>query len=530
LWHLPGQECAVSGITWATTRRAEPPAVLPASQCATIARTAFRTDSRLFGIQEADRFRHLYIVGKAGTGKSTLIRNMVIQDIRRGYGLALLDPHGDLYEDLLDCIPAERLKDVVLLDPGDQDYPVSLNVLELPDPNQKAQVASALVDILKRSFEHSWGPRLEYILRNCILTLLEVPNSTIMGIPRLLSDEGYRAWVVAKVQDPVMCFFWRREFAGMLTNPRLVTEAISPVQNKVGQFLSAPLLRHILAQPKSTIDIPDIMETAKILLVNLAKGRIGEDSSALLGAMILSSFHFAAMRRVAQPETERKPFFLYADEFQSFATSTFASILSEARKYRLGLILAHQYISQLPEDVRDAIFGNVGSLVAFTVGPDDARFLAREFEPALTAEDLMNLDRYYMAVRLMVDGTATPAFSAVGLPPVEERTGLREKAIAASRARYAREVAVVEAKIKTWSERMYRVSRQVGEHHHQGGPRARLPRFPLVRADPESGGAPATDQIVERGECRDSSSQVVNQNRLRPPAFSVARSKLDNLR
>lgn len=498
LWHLPGNDCSIAGITWAYTRQAEPPAGLPADRCTLLGRTAFRADSRPFGLLETDRFRHLYVVGKAGGGKSTVLKNMVIQDMRHGHGLALLDPHGDLYDDLLDYIPPDRIKDVVLLDPGDQDYPASLNPLELPDLTQKAQVASALVDILKRSFEHSWGPRLEYILRNCILTLLEVPNSTMMGIPRLLSDDSYRAWVVAKVQDPVMRFFWQREFAGMLTNPRLVTEAISPVQNKVGQFLAAPLLRHILAQPKSTINMQDIMDTSKILLVNLAKGRIGEDSSSLLGAMIVSSIHFAAMRRVSQAQHERKPFFLYADEFQSFATSTFAGILSESRKYRLGLILAHQYLTQLPDAVRDAVFGNVGSLLAFTIGPDDARFLEREFAPGFSAQDLMNLERYHMAMRLMVNGSVTQSFSAVGFQPSEGKTGLRDRAIAASRSQYARDVAVVEKKIRVWSERIYSAPRGVQAGSLEpGGPREDEPRFSLIADATEH---PATDQMDDKGE------------------------------
>lgn len=499
LWRLPDRDCMVAGITWASVRRAEPPALLPTTGCTFLGRTAFRADERDFGLLENDRFRHLYLVGKAGAGKSTLLKNMIIQDMRQGRGLALLDPHGDLYDELLDYIPPDRVKDVVLLDPGDQEHPVSLNVLELPDPSQKAQVASALVDILKRSFEHSWGPRLEYILRNCILTLLEVPNSTIMGIPRLLSDDGYRSWAIAQINDPVMRFFWQKEFAGMLANPRLVTEAISPVQNKVGQFLAAPLLRHVLAQPQSTINMQDIMDTSKILLVNLSKGRIGEDSSSLLGAMIISSLHFAALRRVSQPEGQRRPFLLYADEFQSFATSTFASILSEARKYRLGLILAHQYISQLPEDVRAAIFGNVGTLVSFTVGPDDARFLERQYAPALSAEDLMNLDRYHMAVRLLVEGTVTPGFTAAGLPPLDGKTDQRDRTIAASRARYARDIAVVEKKIRTWTERVYHAPRSEGFATATSGRlREEYPRLALVAEDGDD--IPATDQIGDKGE------------------------------
>jgi len=491
LWHLPGRDTHVPGITWAPARRAEPPLALPTDDCTLLARSDFRGDERIFGLRPDDRFRHLYVVGKAGTGKSTLLKTLIVQDMRQGHGLAVLDPHGDLYEELLDLIPLERIKDVVLLDPGDQDYPVSLNVLELPDPSQRSQVASALVDILKRSFEHSWGPRLEYILRNCILTLLEVPHATIMGIPRLLADEGYRAWTVAQIQDPVLRFFWEREFAAMLTNPRLVTEAISPVQNKVGQFLSSPLLRRILAQPRSTIRGQDILEGSQILLVNLSKGRIGEDSSSLLGAMIVANLHFATMRRVSQPQGERRPFFLYADEFQSFATSTFASILSEARKYRLGLVLAHQYTSQLPEGIRDAIFGNVGTLLSFAVGPDDARFLASQFAPALSAEDLLNLDRYHLAVRLLVDGTATPGFTAVGLPPVEERTGSRERAIAASRARYARQAAVVDQRIRTWSERVYRP-----------------PRWPARQAQRSAAEAPARLALLDEGEATESEDAV----------------------
>ena len=465
---------------------------------------------------EHDRFRHLYMVGKAGTGKSTLLKNLIIQDIRQGHGLAVLDPHGDLYDELLDFIPPNRIKDVVLLDPGDQEYPVSLNPLELPDPTQRAQVASALVDILKRSFENSWGPRLEYILRTCILTLLEVPNSTIMGIPRLLSDDGYRAWVVEQVQDPVLRAFWLREYAAMLTNPRLVTEAISPVQNKVGQFLSAPLLRHVLAQPKSTINIQEIMDSGKILLVNLSKGRIGEDSSSLLGAMIISSLHFAAMRRVALPEAERRPFFVYADEFQSFATSTFAGILSEARKYRLGLILAHQYIAQLPEGVRDAVFGNVGTLISFTVGTDDARYLAREFAPALTAEDLANMERYQMAMRLMVNGTVTPAFTAAGFPPVGDKTGSREKVIDCVTGA----LRPPGSSGRGEDPHLERACLSCPSPAHcsatsssTGGPREALPRFSLLDAGedapddaPEAESevaavpAPATDQMVESGE------------------------------
>jgi hypothetical protein len=303
-------------------------------------------------------------------------------------------------------------------------------------------------------------------LRNCILTLLEVPNSTLLGIPRLLSDDGYRRWLVAQVQDPVLRDFWLREFTQMQTNPRLVTEAISPVQNKVGQFLSTPLVRHLVAQPRSTIDIDQILATNKILLVNLAKGRIGEDNASLLGAMLTARIQFAAMSRVALPMAERHLFTLYADEFQNFATSTFATLLSESRKYGLALVLAHQYTAQLPDDVREAVFGNVGTLLAFSVGPSDARFLAREFGPVYEEKDLIEQASHHLAIKLMIRGSASRPFSAVGLPPVLAATSGRDQVIASSRSQYTRPVAVVQERIKTWSERVYRGFRQEAERQH----------------------------------------------------------------
>jgi len=463
IFHLPSAAVTAPGILWSRSKEAEPPAGLPREQADLFAQTRFRGQAVSFGIYPDDRLRHVYIVGKSGSGKSTAMKHLIIADMMTGRGCAVLDPHGDLYGDVLDLVPKQRVPDVVLLDPSDQDYPASLNVLEVKDPTHKTLVASALVDIFKRYFAYSWGPRLEYILRNCILTLLEVPNSTLLGIPRLLSDDGYRRWMVAQVQDPVLRDFWLREFAQMQTNPRLVTEAISPVQNKVGQFLSVPLVRHLVAQPKSTIDIDQILATGKILLVNLAKGKIGEDNAALLGAMLTARIQFAATSRVTLPMTERHLFTLYADEFQNFATSTFATLLSESRKYGLALVLAHQYTAQLPEDVRDAIFGNVGTIVAFAVGQADARVLAREFSPVYEDKDLIDQPGHDLVIKLMIRGAVSRPFSAVSLPPPHDVAGNRAQVIASSHAQYTRPVAVVQERIKTWSERVYRGFRQEAE-------------------------------------------------------------------
>ncbi len=413
-------------------------------------KTNFRGQEHVFGIKRDDRRRHMYVIGKTGMGKTTLLQNMIISDIQNGHGLAVVDPHGDLAEDLLNYIPSSRVNDVVYFNPADMDYPIAFNVMEHVDPRYRHLVASGLIGVFKKIWADSWGPRLEYLLRNAILALLEYPDSTLLGVTRMLVDEDYRKKVVSKISDPVVKAFWTDEFTKY--SKQFMVEAISPIQNKVGQFLSSALVRNIVSQPHSSIDMRDIMDNRKIFIINLSKGRIGEDYSALLGAMLITKIQLAAMGRVDTPESERKDFYLYVDEFQNFATESFAGILSEARKYRLNLIVAHQYIGQLEETVSDAIFGNVGTIITFRVGAADAEVLEKEFEPIFMMNDLVNLAKYDMYLKLMIDGVSGDAFSAASLPPIEvDSKSDPEKIIRVSRERYTKRREEVEDKVARWS-------------------------------------------------------------------------------
>ena len=457
IFHLPNLTVQTPSIAWTGAKKGEPPINLPTTGGTVIGETVFRDVKTQFGIKKSDRRKHIYVIGKTGTGKSTLLKNMIIQDMRAGEGVAVLDPHGQLIDELLDYVPADRVKDVVLFNPADSDYPVSLNMLEMVDPKQRTLMGDTLVDVFKKYFAESWGPRLEYILKNCILTLLEVPNTSLLSIIRLLIDKDYRKYIVGMIKDPQMKSFWNDEFAKMERNERLITEAISPIQNKVGQFLNSELIRNIVGQPRSTIKLDEILNTGKIFFVNLATGRIGANNTALLGAMIISQIQFAAMRRVDIPDNQRRDIFLFADEFQNFATDSFATVLSEARKYRLDLTLAHQYIEQMPETVREAVFGNIGTLIVFTVGPGDARFLEREFTPTFLENDLINLGRYEMDMKLQIDDTQSKSFSAKSLEPLKHPTSsVKESAIKMSRNKYGRPVERIEKMIKKWTETKFR--------------------------------------------------------------------------
>ncbi len=456
IFHLPNLSVETPTIAWTRAKKGEPPLNLPTQSVNYIGKTIFRDQEVQFGIKKADRRKHMYLIGKTGVGKSTLIKNMIIQDMRNGEGVAVLDPHGQLIDELLDFVPENRLDDVVVFNPADSDNPVALNMLELVDPKQRTLMADTLVDVFKKYFANSWGPRLEYILKNCILTLLEVPNTSLLSIIRLLIDKDYRKYIVNLINDPQMKNFWNNEFAKLEQNDRLITEAISPIQNKVGQFLNSELIRNIVGQPNSTIKVDDIINNKKLFFVNLASGRIGANNTSLLGAMIVSQLQFAAMRRVDIPEEQRTDFFLYADEFQNFATESFAVILSEARKYRLDLTITHQYIEQMPLEVKDAIFGNVGTLICFGVGNQDAHFLEREFTPTFLENDFINLGRYEMYLKLQIDDMASKPFSAVSLPPFKDATNLSQRAIAASRGKYSKEVDKVEKLIKKWTETRFR--------------------------------------------------------------------------
>ncbi len=425
--------------------------------------TTFRNREKVFGIKTDDRRRHVYVIGKTGMGKTTLIENMVYADILAGHGVCYVDPHGDTAEKMLEWIPTSRINDVVYFNPADLDFPISFNVLEKVSPEYRHLVSSGLIGVFKKLWADSWGPRLEYILRNAILALLEYPDSTLLGINRLLVDKEYRKKVVVKITDPVVRSFWVDEFPRW--NERVLQEVISPIQNKVGQFLSTSLIRNVVGQVKSSLDLRKIMDDQKILIMNLSKGRIGEDASHLIGAMMITKIQLAAMSRVNIPEAERKDFYLYVDEFQNFTTESFADILSEARKYRLNLIIAHQYIEQLGEVVQPAVFGNVGTLICFRVGAGDAEFLEKEFLPNLTQEDLVNLPKFNVYLKLMIDGVSSEPFSAKGMPPVYSGSeGNEEKVIAVSRERYAKSKEIVEDKIMRWSKSEQQVAHEEKFH------------------------------------------------------------------
>jgi len=413
------------------------------------AETNFRNQRRRFGIKTDDRRRHLYIIGKTGMGKTVLQENMVMSDIMAGHGVCYVDPHGDTAEKLLDYIPSNRINDVVYFNPADMEFPVGFNILETANDNQKHLVASGLMGVFKKIWPDVWSPRMEYILLNCVLALLDYPGATLLGINRLLVDLDYRSRVIAKIRDPIVKTFWVAEFSNW--EVKYQTEAIAPIQNKVGQFLSASIVRNIVSQVKSTIDVRKIMDEGKIFIVNLSKGRIGEENMKLLGGMLISRLSMAAMERVDILENERRDFYLFVDEFQNFANESFASILSEARKYRLSLTVAHQYVEQLTEEVQAAVIGNVGTILAFRVGSTDAEFLEKEFSPTFMVEDLVNLPKFTIYLKLMVDGVATSPFSATTLPPIAQFTGNAQKVIAVSRERYAMPRATIAEKVLRWS-------------------------------------------------------------------------------
>lgn len=466
-------------------------------------RVDFRNSNRLFGIKRRDRRQHLYVVGKTGTGKTAMLNNLIVQDIANGEGVCVVDPHGELVEGLLEKIPEERLQDIVYFNPADTDFHIGFNVLELSDPKYKHLVASGLMGIFTKIWSNVWSARMEYILNNAILALLDTPGTTLLGITRILVDKEYRQKIVDNIKDPVVKAFWVNEFEEWRDQFR--NEAIAPIQNKVGQFLSTSLIRNIVGQSKSTIDIFDIMNTGKIFLVNVSKGRIGEDNSALLGSMLITKMQLAAMERVRVPEDERVDFFLYVDEFQNFATDSFANILSEARKYRLNLILAHQYIGQLVTDVstkvRDAVFGNVGTMISFRVGAADAEFLEKEFEPEFMAQDMVNLPNYHVYLKLLVDGVTSRPFSATTLPPfnLESSPAIAEKIIETSRRIYARPRWAVEEEINRWSGVMAPKEDEIAgrrfEHRHEEKETASrfsdLAKLGIEFQENQKGGSPA---------------------------------------
>lgn len=471
IYHLPSAFVETPSIVWSPAKRSEPPLDLPVDDCTFFAKTTFREGMIKFGIRDSDRFQHVYALGKSGAGKSVLFENMAIQDIRNGKGVIVIDPHGNLVSKLLDHIPDDRVDDVVLFDPSDLDHPLALNPLECTDPHQRNLVASGVVGALKQQFEFSWGPRLEHLLNNTVLTLAAIPNTTFLGITRLLTDKNYQKYMVYTLDDPILRDFWEVEYRDMMSNPRLVTEAVAPIQNKVGRFLASTTLRHILGQPKSTLRLDEIMNEGKILLADLSKGKIGEDNSNLLGSILVARMQFMVMQRVGLREEEMEPVFLYVDEFQNFsAAGAFESILSEARKYNLGLHLTHQYVAQLPDELREAVFGNVGTFITFSLGASDAEAVSTEFSPIFDETDVISLEKYHVYLRLLVDRQSSPPFSAVTLPPIpdEESTGNREKVIQQSREKYGTDVKQIEERIRRWAEKDYSLGLAKAEAARRG--------------------------------------------------------------
>lgn len=416
------------------------------------AETDARSKRIKFGIKDEDRLRHIYSIGKTGMGKSTMLENMAIQDIQNGNGMAFLDPHGKTADLLLDYVPEHRLKDVIYFAPFDIDFPISFNVMEDVGPDRRHLVVSGLMSAFEKIWADAWSARMAYILQNTLAALLEYPDATLLGVNRMYTDKEYRNKVVENVSDPTIKSFWTEEYAKY--TDRYTQEATPAIQNKIGQFTANPLIRNIIGQPGSSFDMRKIMDEKKILIVNLSKGLVGENNANLLGSMLVTKIYLAAMSRSDTSPKEMKNlpnFYLYVDEFQSFANKSFADILSEARKYGLSLNITHQYIEQMPEEVRAAVFGNVGTMITFRVGSFDAEILEKEFAPVFTMEDIVNLGFVQIYLKLMIDGVASQPFSATTLPPIPKpEDSFREAVLKMSRENFANPKTDVEKRIKEW--------------------------------------------------------------------------------
>jgi hypothetical protein len=447
LYHLPNKQLEViPNIAWGKNLLGEPPENLPIVtrdsppevklNTNVYAQTTYKNQPVKYGLKREDRRRHMYIIGKTGTGKSTLLANMAINDLKNNEGLCVIDPHGDLIETLLNYIPAHRINDVIYFDPADPERTVQINLFEGENLVHRELIASGIISIFHKLYEYSWGPRLEYILRNALLTLLKSDGARLSDILELLTNRKFRDRYVEKLDDPILRSFWVDEFNKM--QDRLRTESIAPILNKVGQFVSSPLIRNVVNAQKSSFSIEEIMDEGKILLVNLSQGKLGEDNATLLGAMMITKIQLAAMGRVHSSEASRRDFFLYVDEFQNFATEAFIKILSEARKYRLNLTLANQYIAQIPEDVQKAIFGNCGSVGSFVMGADDAALFAKEYGEHYTPEELVSLERYQIINKLSIDNLVSLPFPAFTLALAKSSNLNREKVIRVSRERYSK--------------------------------------------------------------------------------------------
>lgn len=456
VFHLPHTNVETPNIVWASSKTAEPPAKLPVlsgdkvndDSISAFGLTNFRGINHQFGLYRSDRSRHIYIIGQTGTGKSGLLELFALSDVYHNEGYAIIDPHGDFAVNNMRFVPQHRIKDVVYFNPADTAFPLGFNPMEINDPSMKSNTSSEIIGVLKRMFGDSWGPRLEYILRYTILALLDYPNCTMLDITRMLTDKKFREEVLTHCQDTVVLNFWRIEFASW--NDKFASEAVAPVLNKVGAFTANPIIRNIIGQPQSTFNIRQIMDEGKILIVNLSKGLVGEDNAAILGAFIVTKVQLAAMSRSDIPNVEdRRAFYLYVDEFQNFATDSFATILSEARKYGLNLTVANQYISQMSDTVRDAVFGNVGTMVTLRVSADDAPMLVKQFEPQFEAADLLQMHNRHFVISMVVQGEKMPAFSATTLALPVTQVDYSQHIIDHTRRVYARTREDVHQEIQT---------------------------------------------------------------------------------
>ena len=452
LYHFPNAD-TVPHIVHVLARKSDPPQDLPKigeKDVSGFGLTNYHNNFVPFGIRRSDRRRHLYTVGKSGAGKSKLLELLIYEDLKNGEGVAVLDPHGDLVDAILRYIPEHRIDDVVLLDPGDTEFPIAFNPLEKVDEQFKMQVTLGFLQIFKKLFGSNWSDRLEHVLRYTTLALLDSPNTTVLSILKMLTDKNYRQKIVARIQDSVVKNFWVAEFAAW--SEKFDAEAITPLLNKVGQFVATNMIRNIIGQPTTKFDIREIMDKKKILLMKVSKGLLGEENSSLIGSMFITKLYQAAMSRADTPEEKRTDFYFYVDEFQIFATDTFAEILSEARKYKLNMTLAHQYMGQLNDVVRKTVFGNVGSIINFRVGAEDAVILAKEYTPVFKERDIINLGVREFYIKMSVNGELREAFSGRTLDVPKVENDCTQRIIAASRKKYCLPKADVESMMKKWDE------------------------------------------------------------------------------
>ena len=478
VYHLPHTSVETPNIVWATSKTAEPPAKLPVltgdasidSNISAFGLTNFRGINHQFGLLRRDRSRHVYIIGQTGAGKSGMLELLALSDIFYNQGYCVIDPHGDFAIDNLRFIPESRVKDVVYFNPADTAFPIAFNPLEVSDPAKKPNICSEVIGVLKRMFGDSWGPRLEHILRYTLLALLDRPSTTLLDISRLLTDKDFRKETLDYCQDVTVLQFWKHEFGQW--NEKQVNESIAPVLNKVGAFTANPIIRNIIGQAKSSFDIRKIMDEGKILVVNLSKGLIGEDNAAILGAFLVTKVQLAAMSRSDIPDVkDRRPFYLYVDEFQNFATDSFAVILSEARKYGLNLTVANQYVAQMTESVRDAVFGNVGTTISFRVSADDAPVLVKQFEPTFEESDIIQLNNRHFVISMIINGEKVPAFSATTLSIPDTPKDNIDAIIAHSREYFARPRMEVEREIRETIEQSDKYKRELSNSGRQDEPR-----------------------------------------------------------